>query len=414
MAFRKYSILLFTCGALVTLIGAAFNYLVDPYWMYGAKTYVGLNKFKPYAGDRGRISKLFQVERIKPLGLVVGNSRPEMGLNPEHSCWPRKSRPVYNISLPGLHAYQQIRYAQHAMATADITTMLIGVDFLDFLNRPGLENDPYQWPPEGRESTAFLTDANGVSSSNFQFSKTKNYLQSAFSLEALAHSAISMARQVGDVSGITSKGFNAAEKKYMSIVKSEGTSVLFQQKNKQVIRQMVAGAWTINTGPQPWSVQFESIRRILQQSKMKGVATQLFINPYHAEYLTAIQLSGLWGLFEKWKYRLAKLAQSESTPLWDFSGYNAYSTENIDDISKKGVSLNWFWEPAHYRQELGDIMLSNMLRKHCPQTDTVTQFGVKLDLSNIEQHLTSLRLAKETYLTTHELVINRLTKFIRR
>ena len=337
-----------------------------------------------------------------------------MGLNPEHSCWPRKSRPVYNISLPGLHAYQQIRYAQHAMATADITTMLIGVDFLDFLNRPGLENDPYQWPPEGRESTAFLTDANGVSGSNFQFSKTKNYLQSAFSLEALAHSAISMARQVGDVSGITSKGFNAAEKKYISIVKSEGTSVLFQQKNKQVIRQMVAGAWTINTGPQPWSVQFESIRRILQQSKMKGVATQLFINPYHAEYLTAIQLSGLWGLFEKWKYRLAKLAQSESTPLWDFSGYNAYSTENIDDISKKGVSLNWFWEPAHYRQELGDIMLSNMLRKHCPQTDTVTQFGVKLDLSNIEQHLNSLRLAKETYLTTHELVINRLTKFIRR
>lgn len=240
MEFRKYSKLLLLCIVMFTLSGGVINYLIDPYWMFGASTTDWLNLYKPFAGERGRTSKLYQVERIYPRSVIVGNSRPEMGLDPEHSCWPTNARPIYNTALPGLGVFQQVRYAQHAVSVGNVSIMLIGLDFLDFLNSPQKKEDARQWPPAGAQLGEFSTDTNGTKVlSSFKRTKLINYLQSAFSLKALAHSVISVARQNGNSGGgITQKGFNDAEKFYKKIITSEGVSVLFRQKNREIARQM--------------------------------------------------------------------------------------------------------------------------------------------------------------------------------
>lgn len=113
-------------------------------------------------------------------------------------------------------------------------------------------------------------------------------------------------------------------------------------------------------------------------------------------------------MFEEWKANLVKLAQDEGVPIWDFSGYNQFSSENIDVSATKGIGLRWFWEPAHYRKELGDIMLANMFRGHCPISKDTPKFGVPVTIENIEQHLLMLRTQKLAYYATHKSVLVRL------
>jgi len=44
----------------------------------------------------------------------------------------------------------------------------------------------------------------------------------------------------------------------------------------------------------------------------------------------------------------------------------------------KNSNLRWFWEPAHYKAEMGDIMLAEMLASNCVDT-TSGKFGIRLD-----------------------------------
>lgn len=60
----------------------------------------------------------------------------------------------------------------------------------------------------------------------------------------------------------------------------------------------------------------------------------LLINPPHADQLESLDLLGHWPAFESWKRDLVALTARHSgqagdswVSLWDFSGYDSYSTE---------------------------------------------------------------------------------------
>ena len=81
-------------------------------------------------------------------------------------------------------------------------------------------------------------------------------------------------------------------------------------------------------------------------------------------------------LYPEWRRQLVdKLKQGEAVKLWDFSGDVAYRRETVPEPGAAGPPLDWFWEPAHYRRELGDLMLQSMLQDSC---DLPTGFGVRL------------------------------------
>ena len=74
---------------------ATLNYLVDPYGMFDTDRVNGLNVSKPAANTHVRLAKPYQVTGFAPRAIIGGNSRPEMGLNPENVCWPEDIRPVF-------------------------------------------------------------------------------------------------------------------------------------------------------------------------------------------------------------------------------------------------------------------------------------------------------------------------------
>jgi len=416
MIFKRYILRGIAGSVLFLLAAGTVNWFIDPYGIFGTRLVRGLNALKPFAGDRGRTAKPYQALRMRPRGLIVGNSRPEMGLDPAHGCWPASTRPVYNTALPGLSVYSQVRYAQHAIAAGQVTSLVMGVDFLDFLVSPNSGGDPRQWPVEAQETQVLLTDANGRKQSGFGVQTAKDYSMAALSLDALIHSVWTVWRQESrSISTRTVAGFNPADGFYTQIVQNEGTGVLFAQKNREVMKRLFGRRWTLCQGSTRWSTEFEAVRRLLRQSREKGIKVKLFINPYHAEYLASIDIAGLWPLFEEWKRRLVTIAsKAGNVSLWDFSGFDRFTTEAVAGLVAKGETLKWFWEPAHYRKELGEIMLANLWGAQCADPASIEPFGALLSPDRITGHLLKQRAAKERYVQSNPTIVRRLRRLAQR
>lgn len=423
VTYKIYLRYLLTGAFLLVFAIATVNVLVDPYAVFGTPRVAGLNELKPFAGDRGRTGKRHQVLQVAPNGLIVGNSRPALGLSPEHPCWPATARPVYNIALPGLSVYQQVRYAQHAQLAGPARALAMGVDFLDFLYAEPPMADPAKWPPVGVDVDAerFAVDPGGRPVSGFRWVRFADYVDAALSIDTFGHSLATLGVQrTVDVNTITAAGFSPAEGTYRPIVRVEGPRVLFEQKRRELAKRLDGTNWHLFGRSTNWSVEFEALRQLIRQSRADGAATVLFMNPYHAEYLLVLDVAGLWPQFEAWKRRLAELARAESVPLWDFSGFGRYSTELVDALPARGTSLDWFWEPAHYRRELGDLMLANIWRAHCPaDRANAPRYGVRLDewrgaTTIIDAHLAAQRSALDAYKAEHPDLMARIESLFER
>ncbi len=76
--------------------------------------------------------------------------------------------------------------------------------------------------------------------------------------------------------------------------------------------------------------------------------------------------TGHIGLFFKWKTELvnelAKIGYFDHSKLLDFSGFNQFTLESVPN--RRGQLMRWYWEPSHYRKELGEIILAQILREN--------------------------------------------------
>ncbi|MCF6337465.1 MAG: hypothetical protein L3J84_05875 [Gammaproteobacteria bacterium] len=398
---------------LLLITTAGLNYLVDPYGLFGTSRIAGFNEKKPTANTRVRVVKPYQVTRVQPHALIIGNSRPEMGLDPDHECWPVEKRPVYSLTTPGASVYMQMRQTQHALASTPANLIIVGVDFLDFLVTPENHADPYQWPPAVREFEHRLSvTTTGQDNDTYWRQSIRDYVTTVFSLDTLEDSLQTIASQGNiNASNQTERGFNPA-RDYLDIIHSEGQAVLFRQKNDQVISTLLGKNWSIYHAGTRWSRDFEALKQLMETSKKHDAELILFINPYHAQYLESIRQTGKWSLFEQWKRELVKLADNyTNNAIWDFSGYNAYTTE-AESVDKTTNVMDWFWEPAHYRKELGDLMLNRMLGNYCPKETVKPEFGSLISVANIELHLTRQRAAAQTYVANNPLVITKIQKLV--
>ena len=387
---------------LVCLMAAGVNYAVDPYALFGTPRVNGFNRIKPNASARTQVVKPYQVLRQQPHTLIGGNSRPEVGLDPASGCWLKSEQPVYNLGIPGAGLYMQTRLLQQAMESGKVRRVLLGLDFLDFLLHPSEEVDYPSWPPKPFEFEARLTyHADGTPNTERIFTWLPDMLTGLFSLDGLADSLVTVISQ-GEAHAPTLRddGFNPAQD-YLDIISTEGQAVLFTQKNREVLSIITDPKLDIYQAGGKWSTDFEALRRFLRRAKQLRVDVVLFINPYHAEYLASIGLVGKWPLLEAWKRHLLHLAREEgNVPLWDFNTFDNYSTEPSPSPGDRTSTMRWFWEPAHYRSELGELMLARMLGRECVSNHDI-EYGLRLDERNIQAHLDELAEGFETYPESH-------------
>jgi len=386
---------------------ATGNYLIDPYGLFDSTRISGFNDIKPSASSHVRLTKPYQVARVEPKAVIGGTSRPEMGLDPANSCWPQEYKPVFNMALPGSSVYMQARVLQHAIAVSDTRYVLWGLDFIDFLGKhTELDNATRMtWPPAHQEIEGRLkVSADGSANTDYLYTMLADYSRGMFSLDTLVDSVKTVASQGNRLSSsIHRDGFNPALD-YLDIIRWEGQGVLFEQKNSELANMLGRPGIKLHGDKQAWSVQYESVRRLLQYADEYGVDVELFINPYHADYLLAIDRANHWTEFEEWKRQLAKLADEFHVNLWDFSILNKLTIEPPPVSGNTELILKWFWEPAHYRAEYGELMLGKMLKTPCGKVG-VSSVGNLITSRNIDEHINRSRTAFLQY--KHELVANR-------
>ena len=361
-ASRRYLLWLALGFALACIAAAGLNYVVDPYGLFGTPRIQGFNAIKPAAAERVRVTKPYMATAARPVTVIAGNSRPELGLDPQSSCWPDDYKPVFNAGIPGASFYMQTQYAKHALMAGGGKRVLLAVDFLDFLTNTAAPATPHDWPALARSYAGRLhIPSEDVPAWQSMQLQAQDQLGALFSLTTLADSLGTVANQRAPFTADRrADGFNPG-RDYQAIIRSEGQHVLFKQKNTELRARLSSPALGLYRQGQQSSESLEALRNFLGWAKQRDVAVTLFINPYHADYHRIIAESGLSDTNAQWAKRVAEIASAAAVPFLDFNAQGFDLDETPPGPGVRGKHIQWFWEPAHYTAKLGEAMLERIL-----------------------------------------------------
>lgn len=328
---------------LIALVGF-INWFEDPYGMQWSPSIEGINAQKTEAENRGRLIKPMRVAEVNPEVLLVGNSRIEIGIPAESSAFAGKS--VYNLGLPGVTLNIQLRGANSQLLdNPRLKHLILTLDFRNFLfnyqNIPHLNNLAYQYAPKEQS----LED------------KITFYSSILFSLDSLKSDIKTLLKQRSLNNDISFLGTNSAGT-YQSVILNEGLHVLVGHQLSELRKKLLRKHITYQGQNFTENFGIELLDTFLTSYKDTSVRLSLVINPYHYSYLHVLKETGHWQNFINWKKTLADLATKHSqVEFYDFSLFNSFTTESID-LSQPRKPMTWFWEPAHYRPEYGDMILN--------------------------------------------------------
>src|SRR3954452_8447374 len=190
MRSPTYLAMVFGTIALLAAVTAVFTILVDPYRMFGTPTVRGLTELKPRAAEQMGIAKTYQLERIAPKMLLLGNSRTDIGLDPSSSQFPDEQRPVFNAAYAGRDVCTSLLMLRDAMAVRIPERIILGVDFQDSLtvarasSAPILERSPQESDAERR----LLVDETGRRNPQREWQVWKESVAAMLTIDALVDS----------------------------------------------------------------------------------------------------------------------------------------------------------------------------------------------------------------------------------
>jgi hypothetical protein len=352
--------------------------VVDPYRMYGSPALRGLTALKPRAYERSDFVKEYLIERVKPRTLLLGNSRVEIGLDPDDAVWPQEYRPVFNGAEAGRDLGTALVRFRHAIQVAPLSLLIVAVDFPDFLDRnesPGLDESRLPLDRDGRPNSGRAMQL------------WKDRFKTTLTIDALADSLITLFNQ-NEATGVTmtEAGFNPLHD-YELIARRNGYHWLFAQKYN-AYRAQYANAPRPDFDALMRNANFRYLDAIIRTAVAQNIRVVIYIHPYHYTYLELLHDSDLWRSFEAWKRALLTTIDTAAGPerklvrVLDFSGYSAIELEPIPIEGDRQTTMRWYWESGHYKSALGSILLGRMLNEN--------NFGRELTSQTIESVLNDI------------------------
>ncbi len=355
-----------------------FNAVVDPYGLYPLVKIDGVNWPKPEMMTTVTIHKSFKVAQFEPEVVVLGTSRAGFGIDPENDAWPDAFQPRYNLSILGANTFVTRRVLEHAQTLHPLKQAVFGLDFFTF-------NVYFQQVPDYRGDFMIIDD-DGRLNRHFDMKIMVASLLSKDALQASYKTITSKKKHKATIgeNGMffgpirkdkLRQGFMKMEKLYFQTVYLAG------MRRKYAFNRLDTGASSL-----------EEFRKLVVYCRENQIDLELFISPPHARHQEIIRVLGIWPLFEQWKRELVRILQEENhtSPLWDFSGYNSMTT---DDISKEGK--HYYIDSSHYHPVLGNMILSRLF--HYNDKSVPTDFGRVLTSDNIEENLLMIRTEQKKY-----------------
>jgi hypothetical protein len=297
--------------------------------------------------------------------LIVGNSRVELGIRPTHDCFRHNGIEAYNLGIPGAEVRTQLEYALNLVHQQPISTVFLGLDFTDFISMRQQPNTD-QSPTAGQANGEFRFTTSGEHNPGYRWVVLRDYFKSLFSLDALVASIKTIALQGRNAADRDNAGFNPA-RDFAAAVSVEGPHALFAQKMASLQAKYARPWYFRDTQGQPNRALGE-LNAFLDIAAARGIKVYLFTNPFHDSFWELLRTEGHMPAYEDWMREIENLLRkrrSGEVQFWDFARDSAYIHERVPAAGVRSGPLQWFWEPAHYRQELGDLMIDAMLSDTC-------------------------------------------------
>jgi hypothetical protein len=415
---RSYLVRWLAATLLLVLAVGAFNVVVDPYGIFRVVDTPGFNAIKPTATTRGGMAKAYGVQREHPGALVLGNSRAEVGFDPHHAAWPEAARPVFNLSIAGTGPATTLRYFQHALAAADaagrpIRVVVWGIDFMDFLVRDDVVASA---PPVTADEQRLLGGQPTKPALAAAWQRMRDVGESSLTMRAFTDAVQTLAAQRDPMSmDQTPLGFNPM-RDYLRIARDEGYRSIFQQKNATYVRSFRFRPTSLFDARGTSSHELDALRRVMQLCRERSIALHLVMYPYHAHFQEAIRLTGHAPALQAWKRLMVQTVADEArtsgrapVPLWDFAGFNAWTTEAVPPRGDRRTAMQWYWEAGHFKRELGDMVLDQVLGLR-PADPAL---GVLLDAGNIDARLEEQQALQDAYRQQHADDVRELERLAR-
>ncbi len=384
----------------LAMLVAAINIVVDPYLLFDAPRIAGLTDRKPAAQTNDRKMKQYDAVRRPARTLVLGSSRIEIGFNPQSSGWRAEDRPVYNLGLAGSDPGVDAQYLRHVIASqssGDLpSTLIIGLDFESFLFPPTsaeIQNESLS----DQSPNSLKVIANGQPNPHRILQTIKDYAVSTLSLDAfMASISTIFYSNRGTGATLDERGW-MNESVFDEASRANGVSALFLQKNVETVNQYGSIHLTLRQAQDGSLFDLGAITELISIGNAINAKVILFVQPAHADRWEIFDRLGYWDDFERWKSDLVELVDEEQSSgakveLWDFASYQPYVQEVLPSHYNLDSKLTWFWEPAHYRTALGDIMITKMRDVNSP-----VQFGMRLTRDNLSDWLLKIRADRDQY-----------------
>lgn len=369
-----------SAGVVLAAVAAA-NAIIDPYGIFGLGERLGLRLKKPEVELYRAMYEARQAKVAAPKAIVIGTSRSDAGFDPGHPVFG--GVPAYNLATPG----QPMPETAAMFEVADqAQRVFFGLDFFVFNCR--------------RFDKADLDRIHlGV------LQRTKLLL----SLTTLGSSAKTLTRQNIGKDGLTAWNQVGVRQETQQdyVVARGGHRVLTRMSEDDMyLRLNYAQPFGVDCGDKGRSNPMGSYRDILKLAYERGVDLRMAITPAHARQWETLRAAGLWQEWEQWKRTVLEVNQSiakqlgrEAFPIWDFSGYNAITTEPFPAEGDTQTVMRWYWESSHFRKEAGDLVLQKVFAPDAAETATQVpaNFGVRLQPAMIDSHFAAVRLAREAW-----------------
>jgi len=337
-----------TLIASITLCGA-LNVFIDPLGVFAAPRIPGINSLKPYLDHHQELARWMAAKRLCPSAAIFGNSRAQIGFDPEHPAFHKAGLEAFNHAIPGSSvnlALNQLNWLIEAGCTPRVA--ILGIEFFDFLGATSPVT-PLSIPrvePAPRLNGLF-------------------FAETVFSLSGLRDSVNTLSLQQAKYPATVSpRGFNPLLN-YIREVEQSGHQQLFRQRAEENLKSWKRKAPRVQseTGV---STDYAALESFLSLASKSGIKTYVVIYPYHAEIRLVMERIGLGDVFSEWKESLLLATQKLShqgaeIQVFDFSGVSKYSLEAIPAYGDKQTQLKYYWEAGHFKKALGDKMILQIL-----------------------------------------------------
>lgn len=381
---------------IATMAFSTLAVIIDPRGMFRMASIDGINAKKFSFFQREHFIKPYQILSFQPRTVLLGNSIANSAFDLQHPALVNSHAYSYGIAGAGTYTnWLTLLHTQDALPE----TVIYLLDFSAFFAANASQSK--QVIEQSDLPHRLYYHADGSQNHGRWLQVIKDYALMLLSWDILHDCLETLQRQDEDGWHLQADGSWGGGSSQVG--KPQRKRLLYVEKEiffRPLLSHPSGLPFFEGKNGENTLAYFQSTIRLLQE---RNVRTILVIPPSHARIYETLFTQRRWNDYRIWKQQLVsineRIAQElgkPPLPLWDFSGYNAYTTETVPPPGDKLSRMQWFYDSVHFKPALGNKILDVIFGKSDKQ-----HFGQPLTSNTVDAQLEQMSHDHLAYTNTH-------------